>query len=1292
MKKLKQFIGVLLLISMITGLIPSQSCNALAEDTIVEIPSGTKFKAMATGNGFSLGLKEDGTVVACGINDYDQCTVPEDLRNVKAIAAGYAHSLALKEDGTVVAWGDNSYYQCEVPDDLVKVKAISAGDEHSVALLEDGTVAVWGNSSRGQLSVPADLTNVKAISAGTYHTLALKEDGTVVAWGYNYYNQATVPEGLTDVIAVAAGYEHSLALKKDGTVVAWGYDDEVLDIPEDLTDVIAVDIHHLNCLALKKDGSVVAWGGLFESDYTVPEDLTDVKSIYAGWPCSMVIRQNGTVVALGTDTWGEGSFAETVAVKEISAGASNTLILKEDGTVAYLRKPSPEFLSPMSSEDYSVPTYLKNVTAIAAGSFHYLALKEDGTVVAWGSNSYNQCVVPSTLSKAVAVAAGAYHSVALLEDGTVVVWGDNSYQQCEIPEGLSNVKAIYASAYNTAAIKEDGTVVVWGPYGSDLLNIPEGLSNVKEIAIGNTHMLALKEDGTVTSWGSDDLSEDYSEEYIENHGYITIPEGLNDVKSIAAGNYYSIAVKSDGSVVLWGDYPSTAEYGYSQDVRNLKNVNKISAYDYYLTALTESGTLIDYTYGECSVYYFPPLSIKPDIVIGNINVSDNLISIQFAGSTLEDVSEDDFTITAVSTEVDGETVSEIVYGSIHSFNKVTNTVVLQVPEIVPSNSIKYTSYFVSYNGLVEAKTNEIITPPLASPLPSSTPLFTPEPTSYYTPVSSPYLSPYPTQDSSPDHTPNLTPVSTPNPSPSHTLRPTPSSTSIPSPAKTNRRSTPATPTITSPVETPPGLPPQQTDAIEPIDYDKVIDGFKNDVIERIKSFEGIEDDDNDKNELITQEVEKAIEKIAGIRINGESGSIEVEKKLISKQSELVLSAVKDITEFLETQPYEPNRSIRKIINIEVKLSSTELIIYLLKDVEFLEDLGIDIKISTEFGTIIIYHENLEALLSKGLTITMMEETPDPENTKIKSSIRLIFKYMDGTIIEKLDCKIGLELPYKDGNPDYCTIYHEVESNLSVEQKDIKYSGASESYIFNKQNQKTELGFPYRSKKPEYSAVNAKPNTKTYNLGGHEDTESKTLRISTASYGRYYVIEEKKTYDDISKEDPAAKEAIEVLSSKGIIHGKNNGSFDPDGELKRSEFVCLIVNVLNIIDEDASTDFVDVPLTAWYYNPVAIADTENLISGYPGNRFLGNNPINNQEIVKICASALQTEKGYSFPKDESNLLIYKDNKSIQEWARKYVSLGTREGLVVKRADGNFDAEIPCTRRDAALILYRLYKKL
>jgi hypothetical protein len=63
------------------------------------------------------------------------------------------------------------------------------------------------------------------------------------------------------------------------------------------------------------------------------------------------------------------------------------------------------------------------------------------------------------------------------------------------------------------------------------LNIPAGLSNVTAIAAGGLHSLALKSDGTVVGWGDD------------SYGQVTPPAGLSNVTAIAAGFGHSLALQ-----------------------------------------------------------------------------------------------------------------------------------------------------------------------------------------------------------------------------------------------------------------------------------------------------------------------------------------------------------------------------------------------------------------------------------------------------------------------------------------------------------------------------------------------------------------------------------------------------------------------------------------------------------------------------------------------------------------------------------------------------------------------------
>jgi len=260
----------------------------------------TNAVAIAAGEGYSLALRNDGTVAAWGGGDgmtawegYGGTLVPGGLSNVVAIAAGTIHSLALQADGTVVGWGqqlgsDGAFLPATIPHDLTNVAAIAAYGLDSLALRSDGTVVAWGYDYYGRKRAPTDLTDVVAIAAGGIHNLALRSDGTVVGWGQQEGPASLVPlalpAGLTNMVGIAAGEAHSLALRSDGRVVAWGARNRwgETDVPADLTNAVAIAAGEDYSLALRSDGAVVAWGYNYDGETDVPPSLTSVVAISAG--------------------------------------------------------------------------------------------------------------------------------------------------------------------------------------------------------------------------------------------------------------------------------------------------------------------------------------------------------------------------------------------------------------------------------------------------------------------------------------------------------------------------------------------------------------------------------------------------------------------------------------------------------------------------------------------------------------------------------------------------------------------------------------------------------------------------------------------------------------------------------------------------------------------------------------------------------------------------------------------------------------------------------------------------
>lgn len=140
--------------------------------------------------------------------------------------------------------------------------------------------------------------------------------------------------------------------------------------------------------------------------------------------------------------------------------------------------------------------------------------------------------------------------------------------------GISNVTAVAAGNHHSLALRSDGTVGAWGDNSHGQLGngtispsssatpVPvPGLSNVVAIAVGDGDFsLALRSDGTVVAWGDNSRGE-LGDGAVNSTGCTCIASpvqvsGLSHVVAIAAGSSLSMALLGDGTVRAWG-----ANYG-----------------------------------------------------------------------------------------------------------------------------------------------------------------------------------------------------------------------------------------------------------------------------------------------------------------------------------------------------------------------------------------------------------------------------------------------------------------------------------------------------------------------------------------------------------------------------------------------------------------------------------------------------------------------------------------------------------------------------------------------------------
>ena len=281
--------------------------------------------------------------------------------------------------------------------------------------------------------------------------------------------------------------------------------------------------------------------------------LTDTSSQNAGYPMpaeTFSLSASGNQVTL---TYKGSSVSLIFTIQLITMGNSVTLTRKSTGLVRQ----------------------------VSAGGGNTVAIKTDGTLWAWGNNGAGQLgdgtneekntPVQIGQDRWASVSAGS-HTVAIKTDGSLWAWGWNMYGQLgdgtnedkntPVQIGQDRWTSLSAGGGHTVAIKTDGTLWAWGNNwfrqlgdGTDgtaeSKNTPVQIgSGYVSVSAGDYHTLAIKTDGTLWAWGDND--------------YGQLGDGTNEGKNtpvligtgwayVSAGSDHIVAIKTDGTLWAWGD-------------------------------------------------------------------------------------------------------------------------------------------------------------------------------------------------------------------------------------------------------------------------------------------------------------------------------------------------------------------------------------------------------------------------------------------------------------------------------------------------------------------------------------------------------------------------------------------------------------------------------------------------------------------------------------------------------------------------------------------------------------------
>ena len=157
----------------------------------------------------------------------------------------------------------------------------------------------------------------------------------------------------------------------------------------------------------------------------------------------------------------------------------------------------------------------------------------------------------------------------------------------------------------------------------------------------------------------------------------------------------------------------------------------------------------------------------------------------------------------------------------------------------------------------------------------------------------------------------------------------------------------------------------------------------------------------------------------------------------------------------------------------------------------------------------------------------------------------------------------------------------------------------------------------------------------------------------------------KTFDDITGVNAHKNQpAIEALAARGIIDGKSDGSFDPEGSMTRAEFAAIVVRALGLTPEGKNS-FSDVAAEAWYAPYVGTAYSCGIITGVADDRFNPSGTITREEAAVMVSRAaklcgLETEMDNAATRNM--LAQFPDYMSTAEWARAPLAFCYQEKIL------------------------------
>ena len=154
-------------------------------------------------------------------------------------------------------------------------------------------------------------------------------------------------------------------------------------------------------------------------------------------------------------------------------------------------------------------------------------------------------------------------------------------------------------------------------------------------------------------------------------------------------------------------------------------------------------------------------------------------------------------------------------------------------------------------------------------------------------------------------------------------------------------------------------------------------------------------------------------------------------------------------------------------------------------------------------------------------------------------------------------------------------------------------------------------------------------------------------------------------------------SIVKLVDFGAISGNPDGTFKPDSNITRAQYVTMLVKAFQI-ENPGGKVFADTA-SHWAKDYIARAVADGITSGYDNNTFGPNDAITREQMAVMVVKAAQL-----MPPADGKIL-FTDSGSISSWAVDAVAAAVNSGIISGYPDNTIRPQGNATKAEAVTVI-------